>query len=176
MPLWELDGNAPALPADGSAWIAPGAQVIGRVILEQNVSIWFNAVLRGDNEPITVGRDSNVQDGCIFHVDPGFPLVIGVGVTVGHKAILHGCTIGDGSLIGMGAVVMNGVRIGEDCLIGAGALIPEGREIPPRSMVLGQPAKVVRSLDDAAVAMIRAGADHYRTRQAQYRKGLREIG
>ncbi|HET7410033.1 MAG TPA: gamma carbonic anhydrase family protein [Paracoccaceae bacterium] len=176
MPIWELDGNAPALPADGSAWIAPGAQIIGRVTLAQGVSIWFNAVLRGDNEPITIGRESNVQDGCIFHVDPGFPLVIGAEVTIGHKAILHGCTIGDGSLIGMGAVVMNGARIGESCLIGAGALVPEGREIPPRSLVLGQPAKLVRSLDDATVALIREGSAHYRTRQDQYRKGLREVG
>jgi carbonic anhydrase/acetyltransferase-like protein (isoleucine patch superfamily) len=175
MPVWELDGNAPALPADGSAWIAPGAQVIGRVSLAQGVSIWFNAVLRGDNEPIVIGPGSNVQDGCVFHVDPGFPLVIGSGVTVGHKAILHGCTIGDGCLIGMGAVVMNGATIGESCLIGAGALVPEGREIPPRSLALGQPAKVIRTLDDAEIATMREASTRYRERREQYRGGLREV-
>lgn len=176
MPLYELDGIAPSLPDDGSVWIAPGAQVIGRVELARGVSIWFNAVLRGDNEPMTIGRDTNVQDGCVFHVDPGFPLVIGSDVTLGHKAILHGCTIGDGCLVGMGAVVMNGARIGESCLIGAGALVPEGKGIPPRSLVLGQPARVVRTLDDATVALIREASVRYRTRQNQYRKGLREIG
>lgn len=176
MPVWELDGVAPALPEDGSAWIAPGAQVIGRVVMAHGVSIWFNAVLRADNEPITIGRDTNVQDGCVFHVDPGFPLVIGADVTVGHKAILHGCTIGDGCLIGMGAVVMNGARVGESSLIGAGALVPEGREIPPRSLVLGQPGKVVRTLDDAAVGVIREASVRYRMRQEQYRKGMRASG
>lgn len=176
MPIYELDGVAPELPADGSAWIAPGAQVMGRVILSEGVGIWFNAVLRGDNEPITIGRDTNVQDGCVFHVDPGFPLVIGAEVTVGHMAILHGCTVEDGALIGMGAVVMNGARIGEGSLVGAGALVPEGREIPPRSLVLGRPGKVVRSLDDAAVAALRETAARYRLRQQQFRKGLREVG
>lgn len=176
MPLYELDGTAPAMPGDGSVWIAPGAQVIGRVSLAQGVSIWFNAVLRADNEPITIGRDTNVQDGCVFHVDPGFPLVIGSDVTVGHKAILHGCSIGDGCLIGMGAVVMNGATIGESCLLGAGALVPEGKEVPPRSLVLGQPGKVVRTLDDATVQVIRAASARYRARQEQYRKGLREVG
>lgn len=176
MPLYELDGIAPTLPGDGSAWIAPGAQVIGRVVLAQGVSIWFNAVLRGDNEPMTIGRDTNVQDGCVFHVDPGFPLVIGADVTVGHKAILHGCTVGDGCLIGMGAVVMNGAKIGESCLLGANALVSEGKEIPPRSLVLGQPAKVVRTLDDATVALIRSASVQYRERQDQYRNGLREVG
>ena len=174
MPVWELDGFAPAV--DATAWVAPGAQVIGRVTLAPGASVWFNAVLRGDNEPIAVGRDTNVQDGCVFHVDPGFPLVIGADVTVGHKAILHGCTVGDGCLIGMGAVVMNGARIGESSLVGANALVPEGREIPPRSLVLGQPGKVVRSLDDAAVALIREASVRYRERQEQYRRGLREVG
>lgn len=175
MPLYELDGVAPVLPADGSAWIAPGAQLIGRIILAEGVSVWFNSVMRGDNEPITIGRDSNVQDGAVFHADPGFPLVIGREVTVGHKALLHGCTIGDGCLIGMGAVVMNGARIGESCLIGANALVPEGKEIPPRSLVLGQPGKVVRSLDDATLGALREAAAHYRTRKEQYRKGLRAV-
>lgn len=176
MPLYDLDGTAPTLPEDGSAWIAPGAQVIGRVTLAEGVSIWFNAVLRGDNEPMTIGRDSNVQDGCVFHVDPGFPLVVGAEVTVGHKAILHGCSVGDGSLIGMGAVVMNGAKIGESCLVGANALVPEGKEFPPRSLILGQPAKLVRELDDATVALIREASARYRARQDQYRAGLREVG
>lgn len=175
MPIWELDGIAPVLPADGSAWIAPGAQVIGRVTLAEQVSIWFNAVLRGDNEPITIGRGSNVQDGCVFHTDPGFPLTVGAGVTVGHQAILHGCTLRDGCLIGMGAVVMNGAVIGEDSLVGANALVPEGREIPPRSLVLGQPGKVVRTLDDAAVAAMQEGAAIYRAHLGEYVTGLREV-
>ncbi len=173
MPLYELDGVAPSLPKDGTAWIAPGAHVIGNVTLSPGVSIWFNAVLRGDNEPMTIGRDTNVQDGCVFHTDPGFPLTIGADVTVGHGAILHGCTVGDGSLIGMGAVVMNGARIGASCLLAANALVTEGKEIPDRSMVVGQPAKVVRTLDDATVSLIREASVRYRARQQQYRKGMR---
>ena len=175
VPLYELDGVAPRLPEDGSAWIAPDAALIGRITLGQGVSVWFNAVLRGDNEPITIGRDTNVQDGCVFHTDPGFPLTIGADVTVGHKAILHGCTVGDGCLIGMGAIVMNGARIGATCLLAANALVTEGKEIPDRSLVVGQPAKVVRTLDDAAVAMIREASVRYRARQEQYRAGLRRV-
>jgi carbonic anhydrase/acetyltransferase-like protein (isoleucine patch superfamily) len=175
MPLFELDGAAPSLPADGSAWIAPGAAVIGKVTLAHGVSVWFNAVLRGDNEPITIGRDTNVQDGCVFHTDPGFPLTIGADVTVGHKAILHGCTIGDGCLIGMGAVVMNGARIGVSCLLAANALVTEGKEIPDRSLVVGQPAKVARTLDDATVRLIREASVRYRARQQQYRAGMRRV-
>jgi carbonic anhydrase/acetyltransferase-like protein (isoleucine patch superfamily) len=176
VPLFELDGVAPSLPEDGSAWIAPGAVVIGNVTLAPGVSIWFNAVLRGDNEPITIGRDSNVQDGCVFHTDPGFALSIGADVTVGHKAILHGCTIGDGCLIGMGAVVMNGARIGRSCLLAANALVTEGKEIPERSLVVGQPARVARALDDATVRLIREASVRYRARQQQYRAGLRRLG
>ena len=175
MPLYELDGIAPRLPEDGSAWVAPGAAVIGSITLAPGVSIWFNAVLRGDNEPIAIGRDTNVQDGAVFHTDPGFPLTIGADVTVGHKAILHGCTVGDGCLIGMGSVVMNGARIGASCLLAANALVTEGKEIPDRSLVLGQPAKVVRTLDDATVQLIREASVRYRARQDQYRKGLRRL-
>ncbi len=175
MPLFELDGVAPSLPEDGSAWIAPGATVIGDVRLAHGVSIWFGAVLRGDNEPMTIGRDSNVQDGCVFHTDPGFPLTIGADVTVGHKAILHGCSVGDGCLIGMGSVVMNGATIGESCLLAANALVTEGKEIPDRSLVVGQPAKVVRTLDDATVQLIREASVRYRARQQQYRKSLRRL-
>jgi carbonic anhydrase/acetyltransferase-like protein (isoleucine patch superfamily) len=176
MPLYELDGYAPQLPEDGSAWIAPGAALIGRITLGPGASVWFNAVLRGDNEPITIGRDSNVQDGCVLHTDPGFPLRIGADVTVGHKAILHGCTVGDGCLIGMGSVVMNGARVGESCLLAANALVTEGREIPGRSLVVGQPAKVVRTLDDATVQLIREASMRYRARQEQYRHGMRAVG
>jgi len=176
MNLWEFDGRAPELPADGSAWIAPGAQLIGAVRLGPEISIWFNAVLRGDNDEIAIGAGSNVQDGAVLHVDPGFPVRIGAGVTIGHKALIHGCTIGDHSLIGMGAVVMNGARIGEESLVGAGALIPEGREIPPRSLVLGQPGKVIRTLDGDALAMLREAADHYRGKAKEYRSRLRRIG
>jgi carbonic anhydrase/acetyltransferase-like protein (isoleucine patch superfamily) len=175
VPLYELDGIAPSLPADGSAWIAPGARLIGRVTLAEGVSIWFNAVLRGDNEPITIGRDSNVQDGCVFHTDPGFPLAIGADVTVGHRAILHGCTIGDGCLIGMGATVMNGASIGASCLLAANALVTEGKEIPDRSLVVGQPARVVRTLDDETVQAIREASSRYRARQDQYRGLMRRL-
>ncbi len=130
MPLYELDNLRPQLPAAGNYWIAPSADLIGNVKLEEEVSIWFNAVLRGDSELILVGKRSNVQDGCLFHVDPGFPLTVGAGCTIGHKAILHGCTIGDGSLVGMGAMVLNGAKIGEKSLVGAGALVTEGKEFP----------------------------------------------
>ncbi|MEM7744586.1 MAG: gamma carbonic anhydrase family protein [Pseudomonadota bacterium] len=175
MAIYELDGHAPELPPAGRYYIAPGARVIGRVTLEEDTSIWFNAVLRADNEPIRIGRGSNVQDGCVFHVDPGFPLTVGADVTVGHMALLHGCTVGDGTLVGMGAVVLNGARIGRECVIGANALITEGKEIPDRSLVMGQPGKVIRTLDDAASAQMRRGAVNYRNRQAQYLNGLREI-
>ncbi|MGD1926130.1 MAG: gamma carbonic anhydrase family protein [Paracoccaceae bacterium] len=143
MPLYRLGDHAPTVPKEGTYWIAPGAQVIGRVTLAEQVSIWFNAVLRGDNEPITIGKGSNVQDGAVFHTDPGFPLAIGADVTVGHMALLHGCTVGDGTLVGMGAMVMNGAKVGRNCLIGANALVTEGKEIPDGSMVLGQPGKIV---------------------------------
>lgn len=175
MTLYALDGNAPTLPEDGECYVAPGARVIGQVTLGEAVGIWFNAVLRGDNEPIVVGRGSNVQDGCVCHTDPGFPLTIGADVTVGHNAILHGCTIGDGTLIGMGAVVLNGARIGRGCLIGANALITEGKEIPDGSMAVGQPARVLREVDERIAAELARAAEVYRRRQRQYRAGLVEI-
>lgn len=175
MPLYELDEHAPQIPANGSHYVAPGAQVIGQVVMAEDVSIWFNAVLRADNEPITLGKGSNVQDGCVFHVDPGFPLTIGENVTVGHMALLHGCTVGDGTLVGMGAVVLNGARIGKDCVIGANALVTEGKEIPDRSLVMGQPGKVVRTLDDEALKGFYMAAASYRTRKDQYRDGLKEV-
>ncbi|HUS54673.1 MAG TPA: gamma carbonic anhydrase family protein [Thermohalobaculum sp.] len=175
MTLYALNGVAPKLPASGNCYIAPGARVIGNVTLDEDVGIWFNAVLRGDNEAIVIGPGSNVQDGCVLHTDPGFPMTIGGNVTVGHSAILHGCTIGEGTLIGMGAVVLNGARIGKGCLIGANALITEGKEITDYSMAVGQPAKVVRLIDEALAAELRRAADVYKNRQRQYRGNLIEI-
>ncbi len=175
MSLYALDDVAPQLPADGKVYIAPGARVIGNVRLAAEVSIWFNTVLRGDNEPIVIGRGSNIQDGAVFHTDPGFPMTIGAGVTVGHKAILHGCTIGDGTLIGMGAVVLNGAKIGKGCLIGANALVTEGKEIPDGSMVVGQPAKVLRPVDQRLATELKRAAEVYQQRLAQYRDGLKPI-
>lgn len=172
MEILSLDGVSPSLPASGDWFVAPGARVIGRVVLQDGASVWFNAVLRGDNEPIEVGEGSNVQDGCVLHTDPGRPLVIGRQVTVGHNAILHGCMIGDGSLIGMGAVVLNGARIGKGCLIGANALVTEDKEIPDYSLVMGQPGKVVRTLDAAAVARLLESAERYRWNARRYRAGL----
>ncbi|HEU0222047.1 MAG TPA: gamma carbonic anhydrase family protein [Paracoccaceae bacterium] len=172
MGLYALDGVAPRLPEDGDVWVAPGAQVIGRVTLAKGASIWFNAVLRGDNEPILVGEGSNIQDGCVLHTDPGYPLTIGAHCTLGHRAIVHGCTIGEGALVGMGAIVMNGAVIGAGALIGAGAMVTEGREIPPGALVLGAPGKVVRQLDEAARRGLLATAERYRQRMAQYRACL----
>ena len=175
MPLYALGDLTPQIPAADRHYIAPGAQVIGQVIVEEDVSIWFNAVLRADNEPIRLGRGSNVQDGCVCHVDPGFPLTIGENVTVGHMALLHGCSIGDGTLVGMGATVLNGAKIGRDCVIGANALITEGKEIPDRSLVMGQPGKVIRSLDDTAIQQFRMAAASYQARQSLYRDGLKAL-
>ena len=175
MPVYALGKFSPDLPDDGDCYIAPGAQVIGQVVLHPQTSIWFNAVLRADNEPMIIGRGSNVQDGCVLHVDPGFPLTVGENVTVGHMALLHGCSVGDGTLIGMGSVVLNGAKIGRDCIIGANALITEGKEIPDRSLVMGQPGKVVRTLDDAAIEGLRRAARTYQERGRIYRADLRQI-
>jgi carbonic anhydrase/acetyltransferase-like protein (isoleucine patch superfamily) len=169
MPLYEYDGAQPVLPASGRFFVAPGAILIGRVVLEEDASVWFNAVLRGDNEPITVGRRSNVQDGAVFHTDPGFPLVVGAGCTIGHGVILHGCTIGDNSLIGMGATVLNGAKIAENSLVGAGALVTEGKEFPPNALIVGSPARAVRTLDDKAIQMLAFAAGLYVDRAARYR-------
>ncbi len=162
MPLYAIDdGVAPTLPADGRCWIAPDAHVIGRVILAEDVGIWFAAVLRGDNEPITIGEGSNIQEHSMLHTDPGMPLTIGRDCTIGHRAILHGCTIGDTCLVGMGATILNGAVIGEESLVGAGALVTEGKAFPPRSLIVGAPARAVRALDDDAVARLRASAAGY---------------
>ena len=173
MTLYALDDLTPDVADD--AWIAPGAHVIGKVRLETATSVWFGCTLRGDNELITVGAGSNVQENCVLHTDMGFPLTIGAGCTVGHKAMLHGCTIGDNSLIGMGATVLNGARIGRDCLIGAGALVTEGKEIPDGSLVMGAPGRVVQELDEKAIAMLRASALNYQRNAARFRAGLREF-
>lgn len=173
--IYELDGKAPQFdPA--RTWIADNAAVIGDVVLEDDVSVWFSATLRGDNERIHIGRGSNVQDGAVLHVDPGFPLTLGADVTVGHLAMLHGCTIGDGTLVGLGAVIMNGARIGPDCLIGANALITEGKEIPARSVVMGAPGKIVRQLGDEDLERIRHPAQSYVERMRAYRDRLRAVG
>lgn len=176
MAIYALDGRAPTFPESGNYWVAPDAQVIGDIILLENASVWFNAVLRGDNEPITIGVNSNVQDGAVMHTDIGFPLTLGKNVTIGHQAMLHGCTIGDNSLIGIGATVLNGAKIGRNCLIGAHALVGEGKEIPDNSMVLGMPGKIVRALDDANEKMMIASAEHYVDNWKRYQSGLKELG
>src|SRR5687768_16842230 len=160
MALYTLNGAAPKLP-DGFSFVAESAEVIGNVELEEHASIWFKAVLRGDNELIRIGRGSNVQDHCVLHTDPEFPLTVGEGCTIGHRVILHGCTVGDHSLIGMGATILNGARIGRHCLIGANALITEGKEIPDNSLVVGAPGRVVRELDEAARGRLHRSAEHY---------------
>lgn len=156
----------------GDYWIADSAVVLGKVVLENEASVWFNAVLRGDNDVITVGEGSNVQDGAVLHTDPGMPLIIGKGVTIGHKVMLHGCTIGDNSLIGINAVVLNGAKIGRNCLIGANALIPEGKEIPDGSLVMGSPGKVVRELDENAIKGLSMSAAGYVANYKRFRDDL----
>ena len=174
MTIYDLDGVTPTLPSDDDFWIAPDANVIGNVVLETATSIWFGATLRGDNDPIVVGAGTNVQENAVLHTDLGFPLTIGKNCTIGHKAMLHGCTIGDESLIGMGATVLNGATIGRNCLIGAGALLPEGKTIPDGSLVMGMPGKVVRTLDAYAIAGLRASAQGYQMNMRRFRAGLRE--
>lgn len=172
MTIYALDGVAPQLPEDGDVWIAPDANVIGKVVLESGASVWFGATLRGDNEVIHIGAGSNVQENAVLHTDMGYPLTVGAGCTIGHKAMLHGCTIGENSLIGMGATVLNGARIGANCLIGAGALITEGKEIPDGSLVMGAPGKVVRQLDEAAIEGLRRSAIGYQRNMRRFAKGL----
>lgn len=172
MPIHSFFGDHPELPAAGRFWVAPDARVIGRVTLRDEVGIWFGAVLRGDNERIDVGARTNIQEHCVLHTDIGFPLVIDEGCTIGHRAILHGCTIGSNSLIGMGAIVLNGAKIGTNCLIGAGALVPEGREIPDGSLAVGMPAKVIRPLDQAAIERLRTSASHYVANWRRFAAGL----
>src|SRR5499427_7788592 len=176
MAIYSLEGAQPGLPADGRWWIADSATVIGRVRLKTDASVWWGAVLRGDNEWIELGERSQIQDNSTLHTDPGFPLTIGRECVIGHNVILHGCTIGANSLIGMGAILLNGARIGDNCLVGAGALITEGKSFPERSLIVGAPARAVRTLDDAAVKGIAAAADIYVRRFKQYAKQLKPIG
>ena len=173
MTLYALADKRPVVADD--AWIAPGCHVIGNVILEAKASIWFGCTLRGDNEAIIVGAGSNVQENTVMHTDIGFPLIIGAGCTIGHKAMLHGCTIGENSLIGMGATVLNGAVIGDNCLIGAGALITEGKVVPPGSLVMGAPGKVIRQLDENAINALKASALHYQENAARFGRDLTEI-
>lgn len=161
-----------AVQAEGDYWVADSAVVLGNVLLKQDASVWFNAVLRGDNELITVGEGSNIQDGSVLHTDPGFPMLIGPHVTIGHKVMLHGCEIGEGSLIGINAVVLNGAKIGKNCIIGANALITEGKEIPDNSMVMGSPGKVVKTLTESQGMAIRLGAQHYVENARRFRSQL----
>ncbi|MBC7132629.1 MAG: gamma carbonic anhydrase family protein [Roseovarius sp.] len=173
MMIHALDGHAPQIDPD--TWIAPDANVIGKVVIEAGASVWFGVTLRGDNEVIHIGAGTNVQEHSVMHTDMGFPLVIGQGCTIGHKVMLHGCTIGENSLIGMGAVVLNGARIGRDCLIGAGALVTEGKVIPDGSLVMGAPGRVVRALDAAAIEGLRGSAARYQDNMRRFRAGLRTL-
>lgn len=173
MAIYQLDDHLPQI--DPSAWIAQSADVMGAVSLAAHTSVWFNAVIRGDTETITIGEGSNVQDLAVIHADNGMPVVVGKNVTVGHKVMLHGCTIGDESLIGIGAIVLNGVRIGKNCLVGAGALVTEGKEFPDGSMILGSPAKVVRQLTPEQIEGLRASARHYIQNAQRYQAGLKKI-
>jgi carbonic anhydrase/acetyltransferase-like protein (isoleucine patch superfamily) len=173
MTLFALGNRRPQLHDD--TWVAPDANVIGDVVLEEGASVWFCATLRGDNERITVGKGSNVQENCVFHTDMGFPLTIGSGCTIGHKVMLHGCTIGTNSLIGMGATVLNGAKIGDNCLIGAGALVTEGKKIPDGSLVMGTPGKVVRELDEAAIKGLQLSALHYQENMRRFREQLKAL-
>ena len=176
MALYSIDGIAPELPENGDYWIADSAEVMGRVRLEPGASVWFAAIIRGDNDLITIGQDSNVQDGAVIHTDPGVEVRIGKGVTIGHQAMLHGCSVGDYSLIGIGATVLNGVTIGKNCLIGAHAFIPEGREIPDNSMVLGAPGKVVKEISPEMAKVLEASAESYVRNHRWFKQGLKKIG
>lgn len=172
MALYSLDNVNVTRPQPGEHWVAPNATLIGRVILEENTSVWFNTVIRGDNEPIRVGRGSNIQDGCVLHTDPGFPLIVEEECTIGHMVMLHGCTIGRGSLVGIGASILNGAVIGEDCLIGAHALVPEGKVIPPRSVVMGMPGKIVREVTEQDLARNQESTENYQRNWRRYAAGF----
>jgi carbonic anhydrase/acetyltransferase-like protein (isoleucine patch superfamily) len=175
MPLYTLDGVAPRLPAAGRYFVAPGAQLIGRVELMEDANVWFNCVLRGDNEWITIGARTNIQDNSVLHTDMGYPLVIGDDCTIGHNVILHGCAIGEGSLIGMGATILNGAKIGRNCLVGANALVTGGKEYPDNSLIVGSPAKVMRELGEDSRKAHLESAKHYFENGRRYLKGLAEI-
>jgi carbonic anhydrase/acetyltransferase-like protein (isoleucine patch superfamily) len=173
MALYELDGKRVKTPGPGKFWVADNAVVVGDVTLGEDSSVWFGCTLRGDNEPIVIGRGSNIQEGCVLHTDPGFPLEVGADCTIGHMVMLHGCTVGDGALVGIGAIVLNGAKIGAGSLIAAGALVGEGKEIPPNSLVMGTPGKVVRELSPELVERMKRGATHYATRWKHYATAMK---
>ncbi len=175
MPIYAIDAAEPRFEDRNSNWLAPDATLVGNVFVGRNVGIWFGTVIRGDNEAIAIGEDTNVQEHTIMHTDPGFPLTIGKGCTIGHRALLHGCTIGDNSLIGMGAIVLNGAKIGKNSLVGAGALVTEGKEFPDNSLIVGSPAKVVRTLDEASAGRLRQSAAHYVANARRFGKGFRKL-
>jgi carbonic anhydrase/acetyltransferase-like protein (isoleucine patch superfamily) len=176
MPIYELGGEKPEFPGEGEYFVAETAVLIGRVRLKRDASVWFGAVLRGDNEWIELGEGSQIQDNATLHTDAGFPLTIGQDCVIGHNAILHGCTIGDESLIGMGAIVLNGAKVGRHCLVAAGSLVTEGKTFPDNSMIVGTPARIIRTVDEKAIEMIREGAHDYVQRWRRYAKSLRRIG
>jgi carbonic anhydrase/acetyltransferase-like protein (isoleucine patch superfamily) len=171
--IFAIDGVEPEFEDRSSNWIAPNAVLIGRVRLGREAGIWFGAVLRGDNEPIVIGAATNVQEHAVVHTDTGFPVTVGAGCTIGHRAMLHGCTIGNNSLVGMGAIILNGARIGANSLVGAGALVTEGKAFPERSLIVGAPATTIRTLDDAAVERLKQSAEHYVENGRRFRAGLR---
>ncbi|WP_424833652.1 gamma carbonic anhydrase family protein [Ruegeria sp.] len=173
MTVYALGAYRPQLHED--TWVAPDANLIGRVVMEQGSSVWFGSTIRAEHEEIRIGEGSNVQENCVMHIDPGYPLTIGRNCTIGHKVMLHGCTIGENTLIGMGAIVLNGAKIGKNCLIGAGALITEGKEIPDNSLVMGSPGKVVRQLDEAAAQNITMSALHYQENMRRFRDTLSQV-
>lgn len=175
MGVYNLGDVTPQLPDDDEYWIAPTAAVMGRVVLKKNASVWFGATLRGDNDPIVLGENSNVQDGSVLHTDTGSPLTIGANVTVGHMVMLHGCEIGDNTLVGIGSIILNGARIGKNCLIGANCLITEGKQIPDNSLVMGAPGKVVREISEAQAQVMAHGALHYVENWKRYRRELRAV-
>lgn len=175
MPLYSLDDRRPDTQGQGTYWVAPDAHVIGSVILGMDVGIWFGAVLRGDNETIKIGDRSNIQEGAVLHTDMGFPMIIGSDCTIGHSAILHGCIIGDNSLVGMGATILNGAKIGKNCLVGANALVTEGKEFPDNSLIVGSPARAVRTLDAEAAARITKSAEGYVKNWKRFAAGLKRI-
>ncbi|TPO13140.1 gamma carbonic anhydrase family protein [Mesorhizobium sp. B1-1-5] len=175
MPVYAIDGKAPEFEDIATNWIAPDATLIGNIRIGRNVGFWFGVVVRGDGEPIIIGADTNVQEHAIMHTDPGFPLTIGEGCTIGHRALLHGCTIGDNSLIGMGAIVLNGARIGNNSLVGAGALVTENKVFPDNSLIVGSPAKVIRTLDEAAIERLRVSAAHYVANAKRFKAKLKTV-
>ncbi|MBZ9990040.1 gamma carbonic anhydrase family protein [Mesorhizobium sp. BH1-1-5] len=175
MPIYAIDGKAPEFEDADTNWIAPDATLIGNITIGRNVGFWFGVVIRGDGELIAIGADTNVQEHTIMHTDPGFPLTIGKGCTIGHRALLHGCTIGDNSLIGMGAIVLNGARIGNNSLVGAGALVTENKVFPDNSLIVGSPAKVIRTLDEVAIERLRVSAAHYVANAKRFKAQLKAV-